>query len=264
MQLNLFAPRPLPVKSKPLFYLGTHEPSWLRRVDVPLFVSHRRLARLKRYQPATTSWALDSGGFTELNMYGAWNTSAADYVAAVRRYASEIGRMSWAATQDWMCEPYVLAKTGLHVDEHIRRTVDSYLQLVDMAPEIPWVPSLQGWRLEDYHRCADLYAQRGVILSSLPLVGVGSVCRRQHTDEARSIFASLHARGLRLHGFGLKIEGLRKSSAFLASADSMSWSKMERTEHIHRKGPNPCGHKGSCANCMAAALRWRQRVLDSM
>ena len=30
-----------------LFYLGTHEVSWLRRYSVPLFVSARRLRRIK-------------------------------------------------------------------------------------------------------------------------------------------------------------------------------------------------------------------------
>jgi len=32
--------------------------------DFPLFVSHRRLARVKNLLPATYGWALDSGGFT--------------------------------------------------------------------------------------------------------------------------------------------------------------------------------------------------------
>lgn len=33
-------------------YLGTHEPSWPRTAVVPLFISHCRLARLKRTLPA--------------------------------------------------------------------------------------------------------------------------------------------------------------------------------------------------------------------
>jgi hypothetical protein len=31
----------------PVFYLGTHMDGWLAHVGVPLFVSHRRLARRK-------------------------------------------------------------------------------------------------------------------------------------------------------------------------------------------------------------------------
>jgi hypothetical protein len=31
-----------------LFYLGTHQPAWLARVRVPLFISRRRLSRLPK------------------------------------------------------------------------------------------------------------------------------------------------------------------------------------------------------------------------
>jgi hypothetical protein len=39
----------------PLFWLGTHQASWLwdYRVSCPLFVSRRRLLRYKRLYPAT-------------------------------------------------------------------------------------------------------------------------------------------------------------------------------------------------------------------
>lgn len=61
-------------------YLGTHETSWLRSAGVPLFISHRRLARLKRTLPvAIAPWALDSGGFSELSLYGGWKTTPSEY-----------------------------------------------------------------------------------------------------------------------------------------------------------------------------------------
>ncbi len=34
------------------------------------------------------------------------------------RYRDEIGCLLWAAPQDWMCEPWITAKTGLTVAEH--------------------------------------------------------------------------------------------------------------------------------------------------
>jgi hypothetical protein len=80
------------------FYLGTHQPAWLARdLGVPLLVSHRRLAGRRRLPRATGPWALDSGGFTELSLYGRWSTDAHAYVAAVRRYSEEIGNLDWAA-----------------------------------------------------------------------------------------------------------------------------------------------------------------------
>src|SRR5207248_3954856 len=85
------------------FYLGTHQPAWLARdLGVPLLVSHRRLASRRSLPRATGPWALDSGGFTELSLYGKWRTDVHAYVAAVRRYSREIGNLDWAAGHDWM------------------------------------------------------------------------------------------------------------------------------------------------------------------
>lgn len=248
------------------FYLGTHQPQWLGRTAVPLFVSRRRLAGRKQLPIALGPWALDSGGFTELQMHGAWTIAPAAYVAEVRRYAEQIGGMRWAAPQDWMCEPVVIAGggaggavfagTNLSVEEHQRRTVANLLDLRALAPELPWAPVLQGWERDDYLRCWEMYQRAGVDLEREPVVGVGSVCRRQHSDEARAIFQGLQP--LRLHGFGLKLRGLEKSAHLLHSADSMAWSS-----HARRRPPM-CGsrtHK-NCANCMAYALTWRDSAVQ--
>ena len=90
------------------FYLGSPEPSWLATVPAPLFVSRRRIARRATLPVAATRWVLDSGGFTEIHKYGAWQLSASEYAAEVRRYADEIGSMDWCAPQDWMCETSAL------------------------------------------------------------------------------------------------------------------------------------------------------------
>jgi hypothetical protein len=65
------------------FYLGAHHPHWLEQAPFPLFVSHRRLATRRRLPSATTGWALDSGGFTELRLHGGWCTTPAEHLAAV-------------------------------------------------------------------------------------------------------------------------------------------------------------------------------------
>jgi hypothetical protein len=59
-----------------------------------------------------------SGGFTELSIHGRWVTAAAAYVEAVDMYAERIGRMDFAAPQEWMCEPVMIKRTGLSVHEH--------------------------------------------------------------------------------------------------------------------------------------------------
>src|SRR5262249_21701310 len=99
-----------------------------------------------------------------------------------------------------------------------------------------------------------------------PLVGVGSVCRRQGTAKIETLIKSLYARGLRnLHGFGLKTRGLtgrRSVAGYLASADSMSWSKRARNAwKVERQ--KLCGgdHKGGCTSCFPWAVKWRDRLL---
>jgi hypothetical protein len=253
------------------FYLGTHKPNWLedgRFSKVPLFVSRRTLAGMKDLPRAVTSWALDSGGFTELSMFGRWKTTPEQYVGEVRRIEREVGRLAWAAPQDWMCEPVMLKKTKLTVAEHQKRTVENFLRLKSLAPELPFVPVVQGWTLADYLKCVERYERAGVDLTKYKTVGVGTVCRRQGTDEAAEIMTTLHKGGLRLHGFGFKTRGLLKVQSEMVSADSLAWSFAARMEpplpgHENPGRDRPLGHQ-SCANCPVFALRWHRELLKRL
>lgn len=238
-------------------------PGWLAKLDLPLFVSHRRLRPYKTLPVARCDWSLDSGGFTELSQHGRWTVTAAEYVAAVRRYATEVGKLQWAAPQDAMCEPWVLAKSrswlGGTVEAHQRWTVNNYLQLRTLAADLPIIPVLQGWQLDDYRRHIDAYAAAGVDLTQVPVVGLGSVCRRQATNEIVAIVRSLAGLGLRLHGFGVKTTGVAQYGALLHSADSMAWSFGGRWVK-----PCPVDGKASCAHCLHYALQWRDQVLAKL
>lgn len=246
------------------FYLGTHRPQWLWEItDTPLFVSHRRLCdRVSEYPKATTPWALDSGGFTELNLFGGWRTTPHEYVEAVHRYSEELGSLEWASPQDWMVEPWMLEHTGLTIREHQDRTIDNFLLLRDLAPTLPFIPVLQGWEADDYLSHAEQYAAAGVDLTTEPVVGVGSVCRRQHTGQIAGVFDALSPLGLRIHGFGVKSGGFGMYADYLTSADSLAWSYGARREARGGKHPS-CGRK-SCANCLHYALEWRDKVLRSL
>jgi hypothetical protein len=238
------------------FYLGTHEVSWLAYPVGPLFLSHRRLTLRANLPRANTSWALDSGGFSELRLHGRWVIDISEYIEATRRYVEEIGRMEWAASMDWICEPEVLARTGLTVNEHQRRTVSNFIALRSRAPDLPYAPVLQGWTREDYERCATLYEIEGIDLTQEPRVGVGSICSRQGTTEVSEIIWSLVAKGLRLHAFGVKNGGLARFAGALVSADSMAWSYQARNDMPLRS----CTHR-HCSNCIRYAVRWRDRLL---
>jgi hypothetical protein len=115
---------------------------------------------------------------------------------------------------------------------------------------------LQGYTVSEYLTHHDLYVEAGVDLRAHPVVGVGSVCRRQATSEAALIMRTLAADGLRLHGFGFKQQAIERCRDVLESADSMAWSYQAR-----RNSPlRGCSHK-RCNNCLPFALRWRDKLL---
>ncbi len=237
------------------FFLGTHKPEWLAQLEVPLFVSRRTLARLFELPRAKCPWALDSGGFSELSLFGRWTVPAAQYIREVRQFIAEIGCLAGSCQQDWMCEPEMIEKTGLSVSEHQRRTVNNFLLLKDKAADLPGIPVLQGWTRDQYLRCLDLFDRAGVDLRQEARVGLGSVCRRQDTDEAEQLITELAGLGLNLHAFGFSTRGLERSYEHLVSSDSMAWSL------IARNAPplSGCSHR-RCNNCSKFALRWRASV----
>ncbi len=246
------------------FYLGTHHPHWLGRLQVPLFVSRRTLAPRRSLPRASETWALDSGGFSELSMHGRWTVGAKAYASEVRRFRDEIGFLEWAAIQDWMCEPQILKKTNSTIKAHQLLTVWNLRDLQDADPEMPWVPVLQGWEADDYLRHADLYTDYGHDLSSFPVVGLGSVCRRQGMSSATDIVRRLTAAGFKLHGFGFKLNGLRQVGALLQSADSMAWSYAARRREVLRGCRHGKSGAGNCANCPFWAAVWRKQVLEAI
>jgi len=273
----------------PVFYLGTHHPTWLWNGQMDgfrLFVSHNRLRDRKSAFPKATvpGWALDSMGFTMLRDYGMWIISPRDYVRSVIRYRDELGRLEWAAPQDWMCEDAIInggtfggqkfKGTGLSVEEHQRRTVANFRELATAWEELgdedsPFMPVLQGapGSTASYLRCAAMYETAGVRLTDYRVVGVGSVCRIQDTPAVGRLARGLAPLGLPLHWFGLKLGGLPEVWPHIASHDSLAWSydarRSSRTQgctHTVTRGAKK-GHPSNCANCHRYARQWGTRVV---
>lgn len=246
------------------FYLGVPSPRWLESAaapDVPMFVSYHRLSRYRRggdvFPKGLRRWALDSGAFSELDRHHRWSVEPDVYGGAVYRFMDDVGTPpDFVAPQDWMCEPDMVARTGLTVPIHQELTLDSVLYLRAEFPHAPWIPVLQGWRLEDYLSHVEQYAAASIDLTREPLVGLGSVCRRQSTAEIGIITSVLHSMGLRLHGFGVKCQGLARYGHHLVSADSMAWSYGARARDIRLDG---CDH-ARCNNCLRYALHWERHT----
>jgi len=242
------------------FYLGTHVLNHLEKTDVPLFISRRAFDKRKSSLDALGSWALDSGGFSELKLNGGWNISAEEYVKRVNKI-NETPNLLWAAQQDWMCEAVMIEKTGLTVKEHQRRTVANFLELRKLDCDVPIIPVLQGYTMDEYKECFEMFEIAGVDLRAEPLVGLGSVCRRQNTDDIERIVNCFHAKDLRLHGFGVKIQGIKRYGELLESADSLAWSFGARYTQSHCSVHSANPTTKNCANCLNYALEWRSKIV---
>lgn len=214
-----------------LFFVGLHQPSDAQHFE-RCFISVNRL-RARKSDFAVADWIMDSGAFSEIANHGNYRVGVDEYVAQIERWR-RVGKMWAAVTQDWMCEPWIVAKTGKSVREHQRLTVERYDAIATRTTAYV-LPVLQGYKLRDYVEHIEQYGDR---LTFGKWVGVGSICKRNtNISEIEDILLAIkRARpDLRLHGFGLKITVLSSKvvNDLLFTADSMAWSF-----HARRNGRN--------------------------
>lgn len=213
-----------------MFFVGLHQPGDSRHFE-RAFISVNRLRRRRSAVPAN-AWIMDSGAFSTIKTHGGYPHPVAEYAAQIRRFADS-GRLLAAVAQDYMCEPEMLAKTGLTVDEHQRLTIERYDELVASDTGGVYImPVLQGYAPWEYVDHLRAYGER---LAPGAWVGVGSVCKRNATPTSivRVLMAIKQERpDLRLHGFGLKLTALADGLVreLLYSADSMAWSFAARRQ----------------------------------
>ena len=241
------------------FKLGTHILNHIDKTEVPLFISFRQL-RKRKNKPfkQKSTLCIDSGGFSELSLFGKWTISEKEYIQELKRIENLSLNFDWVAQQDWMCEDIMLKKTGLTILEHQIRTVENYDKLNSIEHDFNVVPVLQGQTIEDYWNCFELFESKGYDLRKIDTVGIGSVCKRQNTHEIGKIVKSFFDEGISIHGFGVKKQGIEKYGKYLKSSDSLAWSYNARFLKIKMQS---CSHKGNCANCLDYALKWRKSIL---
>ena len=238
------------------FYTGTSQSNWLWKFPENWFISDKQLRSVRKLAPALSSWALDSGGFTELSLHGAWTISPTAYAHCIRRYEAEIGKLNWAAPQDWLCTEQALARTGKTVLEHQRLTIDSVMTLRQILGSNIVIPVLQGSCPSEYLQHVDMYQRAGFSLQAEPIVGLGSVARQQDEWTAINVIRQLAYSGLKLHVFGFKKTGIAAVGDVIASSDSLSWSYEAR--RLQRPLPGHT-HK-NCASCIEYAQAWTFRL----
>lgn len=228
------------------FFTGLHQPSDAKHFD-SAFISVNRL-RNRKGPFAVGDWIMDSGAFTEISTHGMYRHDVAEYADQIRRW-SKNGNLLAAVSQDWMCEPWIVQRTGLTVRRHQELTIERFDDLVRQDTGVRILPVLQGYAPEDYIEHLRMYGDR---LKSGEWVGVGSVCKRNGTPSsvAAVLVAIKRERpDLQLHGFGLKTTAIAMPlvRSLLHSADSMAWSLDAR-----RGGRNQ--------NDFREAIRWAEKI----
>lgn len=230
-----------------IFFTGMDDLHHAGKVD-RAFVSVHRLAR-RRSAFAVGPWIMDSGAFTTIAKHGGYPNPVAVYAEQIRRWAGN-GELLAAVAQDFMCEPWMVERTGLTVADHQRLTIERYDELLRCGTGGVYVlPVLQGYAPQDYVCHVRAYGDR---LALGAWVGVGSVCKRNRDAGAIEgvLLAIKRERpDLRLHGFGVKTTSLGSGLVreLLYSADSMAWSFAARWE-------------GRSAHDPAEAVAYGQRI----
>jgi hypothetical protein len=244
----------------PHFFIGLHQPSDAQQFmgpDDQVMVSVNRL-RDRVGDFLVGRWMMDSGAFTELKNHGRYRHSPAEYAAQIRRWR-RCGDLLAACSQDYMCEPFILGRTGLTLVDHQRLTIERYDKIraalrsrrpirrrgvsrprpcliaprqLRRRPRTYLMPVIQGYQPSDYVAHIRQYGAR---LALGAWVGVGSVCKRNgdpRAIEAVLLAITLERPDLRLHGFGLKQTALTSPIVhdLLATCDSLAWSFAARYE----------------------------------
>ena len=133
------------------FYIGLHHPSDAGKFE-RCMVSINAIRNRKSDFPAR-EWMMDSGAFTEISRHGHYRESVEAYAKQIERWVS-VGTLVAAVSQDYMCEPFILEKTGLSVVDHQRLTIERYDALKSLVRKSVYVlPVLQGFWPEEYVDC---------------------------------------------------------------------------------------------------------------
>lgn len=253
-----------------LFYTGLHQPSDAKHFARACISINRLIPRKKRIGDCKVFG--DSGAFTALLLNGRFIDTVAQLAAHWRRIIeSGVADVEVIVAQDFMCEPFMLARTDATdvalarmrgrygpverrklVRIHQRWTIERYDAL--LAENLPCLilPVLQGFDPVEYKTHVAMYGDR---LKPGHWTGVGSVCKRNANPAAiLTVLSTIKAvrPDLRLHGFGVKLTSLKNAAirALLFTADSMAWSFSARKQ-------------GRSANDWREAIAFEQKVLGS-
>src|SRR5277367_4988652 len=128
-------------------FTGLDSPSHAQHFDAA-FVSINRL-RNRKSDFAVGDWIMDSGAFTEIKDHHKYRHEPEEYAEYIKRWKT-CGNLLAAVSQDYMCEEFMLEKTGLTVLDHQRMTIERYDRLIACETGAYIMPVLQGYEPGEY------------------------------------------------------------------------------------------------------------------
>lgn len=195
----------------------------------------------KTNKPPSTCKVLfiDSGGFPSSFIHNGYNKSDDEYLHFVKKTNAD-----FFALRDYPCEPQILKKYDVTAKDQILRTVNHHIKLLDLIEDFDIsakpVPVIQGWEIDDYLFCIDIFREHGLIENGFDYVAIGSLCRRHAIHQIRKIILTVRNElrsSIKLHCFGTKISVLKDLAVWRAvySVDSGAWDFDARWKRYKNK-----------------------------
>ena len=215
--------------------------------DVPILLPasswSRKNMRKPNLPPHVQHVAADSGGFVATFKWGDYRYTPEQYVKWLDSFQPR-----WAATMDYCCEREVAANAGI-VRQRQQRTTDMAYLFWKHYRSISWawVPTVQGWYVEDYIRHArelrPLIEEMGGAGNPYFRVGIGTLCARASAKMVHEVVQAVAEQlpGIPLHLWGVKLGVLQSPYELpqVISVDSAAWEGLMfkgRTEWQQCKG----------------------------
>jgi len=189
------------------------------------------MTKNSKYVPSAEILFVDSGGFPSSFLYNGYNRTDLEYLHFVRKTKANL-----FALRDYPCEPQILQKYNVTAKDQIHRTLEHHIKLLELSERLEVkakpIPVIQGWELEDYYYCIDLFREHGLITDYM---AIGSLCRRNATKQIQQIIIKVRQElpaWVKLHAFGVKLSALKNIVVWRAlhSCDSSAWDFWARFE----------------------------------
>ena len=212
------------------YFVADYTSRFYLDVDNILFSASTSFLKSKKWHDWTgldpQKTFIDSGGYSFFRRWGEYPFSIAKYIEFIYILKDDnMYPITLCAIRDYPCEPDINRSQISTNKERIQKTVSNAVECFQADGNLPWIPVIQGYTIEEYLSCIQLYEDVGI---PLDYIAVGSLCSRKgNLHEIRKILTTIKQRtGAKLHSFGLSLVYLKDPIIFntLYSSDSAAWN----------------------------------------